>query len=151
MTIRRLKGPARAVRHATFRRREHHALSREAEEVLFEHADIMNEGSASTGSDGLGSYCGSTMLTFDLDAMASRLREPMTDALRGDICAAVEGSVRVRLRAMRLACAEAARRVPESPLGTAQVETRVRLVGGMLHLDVDLEVPFDVSSQREQR
>ena len=150
-TIRRLKGPARALRHATFRRGEHHALSREAEEALFEHAEILNEGSVEGGREGGGGYCGSTMLTFDLDAMAGRMREPMSDDHRGRICSAVEGSVRVRLRAMRLACAEAARRVPELALGTALVETRVRLVGGMLHLDVDLEVPFELSSQREQR
>jgi hypothetical protein len=54
------------------------------------------------------------------------------------------------LRAMRLARAEAARRVPERVLGTAYVETRVWLTDRHLHIDVDLEVPLGVSSASGQ-
>jgi len=146
-----LKGPARATRFLAFRRREGAALTREAEEALFASAEILNEGQVRHGHDGGGSYFGSLMVTFHLDAFGRHLREPMTPALQRALLEAVEGSVRVRLRAMRMACAEAARRVPELPLGTAQVETRVRLVDGTLLLDVDFEVPFDISSQRRLR
>lgn len=148
---RQIKGPARATRGAALRRQQGWALTREAEEALFASADVLNEGQLRHGHDGRASYFGSLMVTFDLDATFRRLREPRTGPLTAELLAAVDGSVRVRLRAMRMACAEAARRVPELPLGTAQVETRVRLEGGVILLDVDFEVPFDVSSQRRQR
>ena len=127
------------------------ALSRHAEEVLFAHAELMSEGSARDAAGGASSYFGSTMITIDLGSLRGALRGAEDPGTHEHIRALVEGSVRMRLRAMRLACAEAARRLPDRPLGTPLVETRVHLVRGKLHLDVDLEVPFDVSSQRGQR
>ncbi|MFW5921439.1 MAG: hypothetical protein ACOCUS_06325, partial [Polyangiales bacterium] len=88
---------------------------------------------------------------FDLVALGERWRGPLDEAARARLLRAVQGSVRVRLRAMRLACAEVARRLPDRPLGTAQVETRARIVGDKLHVDVDLEVPIGVSSRTGQR
>jgi hypothetical protein len=49
---------------------------------------------------------------------------------------------------MRIAIDEVARRHPTEKLGTAHVETRVEVSGDKLHLDVDLEVPFGVSSAK---
>jgi hypothetical protein len=146
----RAKGLAKATRAPIFIERRHRVLSREAEEILFEHAEVLTEGAA--GRNGRSaSFFGSTMITIDLDRVSSRLRgldEPgMREALRD----AVASSARVRLRAMRLACAEVARRVPERTFGTAQVEIRASLLGSRLHLDVDLEVPFDLPSERAQR
>ena len=54
--------------------------------------------------------------------------------------------MRVRLRALRLARAEAARRVPDRMLGTAYIDTTVRMTERQLHIDVDLEVALSVSS-----
>ena len=65
---------------------------------------------------------------------------------RSALVAAIEGSVRVRLRVMRLACDDVARRFPDRAPGTAIVETRVALRDGNLLVDVDLEVPLGVSS-----
>jgi hypothetical protein len=142
------KGLAKATRAALFVERTHRALTREAEEILFEHAEVMTEGSTGREPREGGAFFGSTMITIDLEKLGGRLRgldaPGMNEALR-DV---VGSSVRVRLRAMRIACAEVARRVPDRDLGTAQVEIRTSLVGSRLHLDVDLEVPFDVPSER---
>ncbi|MBC7174554.1 MAG: hypothetical protein H5U40_19065 [Polyangiaceae bacterium] len=146
----RAKGLAKATRAAIFVERTHRVLSREAEEVLFEHAELLTEGSA--GKSGRSaSFFGSTMITIDLDRISPRLRGLETDGMREALREAVSASARVRLRAMRLACAEVARRVPEREFGTAQVEIRVTLAGSRLHLDVDVEVPFDQTSERNCR
>ena len=141
------KGLAKATRAPLFIERTHRALTREAEEVLFEHAEVMTEGSA--GRDpGAKSFFGSTMITIDLGKLAGRLRGLDAPGMHETLCEVVGASVRMRLRAMRIACAEVARRVPERDLGTAQVEIRTSIVGSRLHLDVDLEVPFDAPSER---
>jgi len=48
---------------------------------------------------------------------------------------------------MRLARAEAARRLQSNEMGTALCEIRVLDTGDELHIDVDLEVPVRVSSR----
>jgi hypothetical protein len=121
------------------------ALDRHTEELLFRHADVLTEGQSRDGV-----WFGSTMIAFDLDAVEADLRAPLDAAARAELAALVSGSVRVRIRVMRMACAEVARRNPDTKLGTAQMETRVKLEGRKLHLDVDLEVPFGVSSARSR-
>lgn len=146
------RGLAKARRGATLRRGiKEETISRELEEVLFEFAEVMSEGDPSESTAMHGTFFGSTMITFDLDAVASRYRGDLDGPARRRLLRAVDGSVRVRLRAMRLACAAVQERLPGHVLGTAQVEMRTRLVRGKLHLDVDLEVPFDVSSKQDQR
>lgn len=137
----RHRGPglARATKAPLFRTRRGWALSREAEEALFRHAEVLSEGALDEARAG---YFGSTMVTIDLVAVRRELRGMSDEAL----AAAVEGSVRVRLRALRWARAEATRRVPELGFGMATVETTVRIVGEKLHLDVDLEMPVEVYS-----
>ncbi len=141
MASRRIKGPVRAVKSPIVRERHHSALDRRTEELLFRHSEVMTEGSVRDGV-----WYGSTMITFDLDRVAGELRGPLDAAARAALVAAFAGSVRVRIRAMRIARAEVARRCPDQKLGTASVETRVELRNGKLLLDVDLEVPFSVSS-----
>lgn len=148
MASRRIKGLARATRIEEIRSGRYETLSREAEEELFRIAEVLSEGSVREG-DGA-AYFGSTMITFDLARLADRLRRPLDHASRARLAAAVDGSVRVRIRAMRLACEEVARRLPDRRLGTAQVETLVELRNGNLHVDVDLEVPLRVSSGQQQ-
>ncbi|MFW6067822.1 MAG: hypothetical protein ACOC97_05735 [Myxococcota bacterium] len=140
----------KARRGATVVGREHEVLSREAEECLFHAPEVMSEGSLRSAGDAP-AWFGSTMITIDLARLASRWRGPFDEAARARLLRAAEGSVRVRIRAMRLACAEVARRLPDRSLGTAHVDTRVRIVGDRLHLDVDVEVPLDVSSARRRR
>lgn len=117
------------------------ALSREAEELLFALAEQISEGEMRQTRSGR-AYFGSTMLTVASEDLAPHWRGTLDlDRLRD----AVDGSVRVRLRAMRLACADATHRAPSEPLGTATVETRISRVGDRLHIDVDVEVPLDLA------
>lgn len=154
MVAQRKKSPgpglAKATRVGIRQRPGRSALSRGLEEAIFRHAEVMSEGSLRE-MGGEGSYFGSTMITVDLDQLRSKYRGNLDSVGQEHLRDLVEGSVRMRLRAMRIACAEVARRAPDRPFGTAQVETQVRVVQGKLHLDVDLEVPFEVSSARRQR
>lgn len=129
---------------------------------MFEHAEVLTEGSAERdealeredprrGRGGSVSFFGSTMITIDLDRVGDRLRGLDAPGAREALRDVVASSVRVRLRAMRIACAEVARRVPEREFGTAQVEITASLVGSRLHLDVDVEVPLDRSSERASK
>ncbi len=122
------------------------ALSREAEEALFRCAERMSEGSVRDASDGA-TYFGSTMFTIDLQRLAQSWRGPLDGPMRERLRRAVAGSVRVRLRAMRIACYDAAHRVPDRCFGTPVVETHVVLKGEHLHVDVDVEVPLDEAKE----
>jgi hypothetical protein len=88
------------------------------------------------------------MFSVDLMAVARLLGAPPSARAFAELHLAVEGSMRVRLRLMRWARAEAARRVPSHMLEMATTETRVRLDENELHIDVDLEVPLEVLSER---
>jgi len=118
------------------------------EEALFRIAEVISEGGVREAE---GAYFGSTMITFDLDRLQSPARAPLDAEARLRLLDAVDGSVRVRARAMRLACEEVARRLAGRHMGTALVETRFHLRDAWLHVDIDLEVPLGVSSGRRQR
>jgi hypothetical protein len=141
-----LKGLAKARRDAFVVTRPIEYLSRGAEEALFQLARIISEGSERVAPGGERRYFGSTMITFDLAELSKAWRGPFGALERQALLRAVAGSVRVRLRASRIACAEVARRVTDRPLGSSLVETSVRLSGSSLQIDVDLEVPVGVSS-----
>lgn len=121
-------------------------LSRAFEEELFRCAEVLSEGSCRGKGDRGDTYFGSTMISVELDRLRRVTRGGLDADARTLLAAAVDGSVRVRLRAMRLARAEAVRRIPDRALGTVCVETRVRLTEHQLHIDVDLEAAVGVSS-----
>ena len=146
----KLKPLAKATRGQVLVGRKGQAVSRAFEEELFRRADILSEG-GSRSAPGGDTYFGSTMISFDLDRVTKQWRGDFDESARRQLADAVDGSVRMRLRAMRLACAEAARREPSRVLGTALTEIRVRLSGNQLHIDVDLEVPLGVSSRTRKR
>lgn len=137
-----LKGLARATRGSRLVERRRVALSREAEEALFRTANVISEGTL----DPEGIFFGSTMITFDLELLARDWRGPLDALERERLLRAVEGSVRVRLRAMRIARAQAQQHVGGRSLSTAHTEMRMNLRGTRLHLDVDLEVEVALSS-----
>jgi hypothetical protein len=141
-----IKGLARARRDAFVVTRPIEYLSRGAEEALFQYATVLSEGHERSAPTGERHYFGSTMITFDLMQLAQHWRGPLGSAERRDLLRLVAGSVRVRLRATRIACAEVARRVTDRPLGSSLVETSVRLSGDSLQMDVDLEVPVGLFS-----
>jgi hypothetical protein len=147
----KLKPLARARRGPLLQRRGSVTISRELEEELFRVAEVLSEGGCRGDPLAREAYFGSTMISVDLGRLQERLRAELDEARWRVLASAVEGSVRVRIRAMRLAYAEAARRVPGRVLGTAQVEVRVRLTSDQLHIDVDLEAPLRVSSGSRRR
>lgn len=144
MLTTKLKPLAKASRHAVLKRRTAVQITRALEEALFREADVLSEGSLRAAGPGQATYFGSTMIRVQLSALLARAR-PFGD--RAALAVAIEGSVRIRLRAMRLARAEAARRMHRSVLGTALCEIRVSATADQLHIDVDLEVPVRVSSR----
>jgi|GEM_PF-1516718 len=146
MSSPRIKGLARVRRDAFVASHPARFLSRGAEEALFRSAEVLSEGSQRLMAGGEQRYFGSTMITFDLARLEEQWRGPLELAAQTELARLVEGSVRMRLRATRLACAEVARRVTERPLGVAIVETRVRVVGNTLQMDIDLEVGVGVCS-----
>jgi hypothetical protein len=145
-----LKGLAKARRDAFVVSRPIEYLSRGAEEALFQIAHILSEGSERGAPGAERCYFGSTMITFDLAELSKVWRGPFEAAERQALLRLVAGSVRVRLRATRIACAEVQRRVTERPLGSSMVETSVRLSGNTLQIDVDLEVLVGVSSPQRR-
>lgn len=140
-----LKPPVRVSAIRPLRSRQRTSLSREIEEAMFRHAEVLSEGDSHTLSSGR-VYLGSTMITVELLQLGAVFAGMHSERARRELLDVTEGSVRVRLRATRIARAEVARRVPGADLGTAQVETRVDLRGSQLLIDVDLEVPLSLSS-----
>jgi len=116
-------------------------LDRAAEEAIFRHARILSEG-APKQAEGATQFFGSTMVTVDLSALGQHVRGLHSEAGRARLLACVDGSVRVHLRLLRLARADAWSRCPDGELGTAQVEVRASIQGGKLLMDVDLEAPL---------
>lgn len=132
---------ATLVHHRSWR------LSHALEEALFRSADVLSEGGMRVLGTGQSTYYGSTMISIDLAKLDRVTHGLDAIASRNALLSAIDGSVRVRLRAMRMARAEAARRVHRRTLGTALCEIRMRMSGSCLHIDVDLEVPLGVSSR----
>jgi hypothetical protein len=151
VVIARLK-PLVKTRRPPFLIRRHGGvlISRTLEELLFRCADVLSEGNTRLGSGGQGTYFGSTMISIAFAKLESEAHTDLSKALRAELLSAVEGSVRVRLRAMRLARAEATRRAQWPLLGTAMCEVRMRDSGKQLHIDVDLEVELRVSSRAKR-
>jgi hypothetical protein len=121
------------------------ALTNQAIQELFRSAQVLSEG----GLDGRGRWYGSIMITFDLAHLVSRCRDLDEAEQLERVVLAIEGSVRVRIRAHRMACAEIYRRFPDRDVGTAQLFSRFSREGTRLLLDIDLEAPVDLPSAKE--
>lgn len=122
------------------------ALTNQAIQELFRSAEVLSEG----GLDGEGRWYGSIMITFDLAHLMSRCRDLSSPEELERVVRAVEGSVRVRIRAHRMACGEIYRRFPDRDVGTAQLYSRFSRDGDRLLLDIDLEAPVDLPSVKER-
>ncbi|MEZ4248848.1 MAG: hypothetical protein R3B99_11470 [Polyangiales bacterium] len=134
----RAPGLAKARRSTLARTRGGEALTREAEEALFALSDRMTEGALATRGDDE-AWFGTTMFTVPLAELEATLRGALDPARLANL---VEGSVRVRLRAIRLACADVAHRHPQRRFGRSVSETQVRVADGCLQIDVDLHWPI---------
>lgn len=138
-----LKPPVAVRPGALVRTRSGHALGPRAEDALFSSADVLAE-----GREDRGAYFGSTLVTIDLRSLSAALAHPASELACERIFRAMEGSVRVRLRAMRIAMNDVSRRFPSHTLGTASVHTRFRRTGSRVELDVDVEVPLSAAPMR---
>jgi len=137
-----IKPPARARKIRAWHRGRHGVLSESAIAELFRSSEVLTEGGLDEGAR----WYGSIMITFDLDRFARRCRDMETPEDLNAIVDAVGGSVRVRVRAHRMACAEVYRRFPDRDVGTAQLWSRFSREGMRLLLDMDLEAPIDLPS-----
>lgn len=143
----RLKPLVKSSRRQFLSQRKHVVLTRSLEEALFRHADVISEGSTRVMKDSRTTYFGSTMIAVPFERLARESSQPLIGPYRAELVYIIEGSIRVRLRAMRLARAEAGRRVNDALLGTALCDLRVLDAGKLLRIDVDLEVELRVSSR----
>ena len=146
-----LKPLVRALRLRPVQSRAHATLSRQFEEAVFRAAHVLSEGYCSRHRDGGATYSGSTMLTVELDHLGPAAAQEVRAVEPTKLVNAMEGSVRLRIRATRLALTEARRRCTQGQLGTAQVETRVHMDGSTLRLDVELEAPVFLHAFRQHR
>jgi hypothetical protein len=143
----KLKPLAKATRNVALVARTSFHVTRVLEETLFSEADVLSEGSMRSSGPGQATYFGSTMIRVRIADLLSRSKPLANRSERAALTRAIDGSARIRLRAMRLARGEAARRLQSNEMGTALCEIRVRDTGDELHIDVDLEVPVRVSSR----
>lgn len=144
----RLKPLAKIQRRPFLAKRQQTVLTRGLEEALFRHADVISEGGLRLLPSIGHTYFGSTMIAIAFERLAHETQQTFTRRSRALLVNVVEGSVRVRLRCMRMARAEAVRRVHDKQLGTVLCDLRVHEDGTHLRIDIDLEAPMRVSSQR---
>jgi hypothetical protein len=123
------------------RERSGWALGARAEEELFRVAEVFSEGRA-TGDV----FYGSTLISIDLSRALAGMDLAGDAALLARVVDAIAGSVRVRIRAMRLAEDDLSRRFPDRTVGTARTETRFRTERTTLLVDVDLEASVGAAS-----
>jgi hypothetical protein len=145
-----LKPPARARRVPALRHRgDHVVLTSQAIDALFRSASVMAEGDLSDGS-APPTWFGSVLVTFPLDRVSEACRGLEGPGALDALIAAVEGSVRVRIHAHRLARTQLVQRYPDRDVGTAHIESRFRRDGMRLLLDIDLEAPVEVASRHRR-
>jgi hypothetical protein len=127
---------------ALLRERSGWALGARAVDELYRVAEVLSEGRREDDV-----FYGTTLITIELTRALDGLSLETDESLLERVRDAIAGSVRVRLRAMRMAEDEVARRFPDREIGTARTETRFRLEGTRLMVDVDLEAPIGGSSK----
>ncbi len=128
---------ARATRIGLFEREVRERPARAALDLLFARAEVMSEGQR-TQRGGRDAYFGSTMLTFDLPALAVVIRDACDAATAVRLAALLEADPQVGKRIQELARREATRVAGAAP---REVSTHVamRAQGAKVFIDVDVE------------
>ena len=103
MSDTRLKPLVKIQRPPFLAKRQHVVLTRALEEALFRHADVISEGGTRQMPKAGNTYFGSTMIAIAFDRLADETHQKFTRHTRASLVNVVEGSVRVRLRCMRMA------------------------------------------------
>jgi hypothetical protein len=131
---------ARATRIGLFEREVRERPARAALDLLFARAEVMSEGQR-TQRGGRDAYFGSTMLTFDLPALAVLLRDACDAATAQRLAALLEADPSVGKRVQELAKREAARVSGAAPLNVS-THVAIRAQGAKVFIDVDVEAAF---------
>jgi hypothetical protein len=134
------KPMARATRIALFEREVRERLSRAALDLLFARATVISEGQRAPRG-GRDVYFGSTMLTIDLPALASLLRDACDAGTARRLAALLEADAAVADRVRELAAREAARVARSTPTEVSTHLT-IRAQGAKVFIDVDVEAGF---------
>jgi hypothetical protein len=121
-----------------------HALG--AENAWFQRASVLREACARRAPRARRQHCDGTTIAFDLMQLGGHARGAPRPAARRRPLHPAADSVRVRLCAPRIACAELARGVTQRPLGLSLVETSMTQSGDGLQMDVDRELLVGLSS-----
>lgn len=131
---------ARATRIGLFEREVRERPARAALDLLFARAEVISEGQRSQRG-GRDAYFGSTMLTFDLPALAVVLRDACDAATALRLAALLEEDPSVGKRVQELAKREATRVAGAAP---REVSTHVtmRAQGAKVFIDVDVEATY---------
>lgn len=127
------KGMVAARRLTVFERKVELGLSPTTLELVFEHARVVSEG----GLDG-DVYAGSTMISFDLAALSTRLSDDPDAATARRFAELAPDDPRVRARARAIAFAEA-RRLAGGTLIQPEIDLEVRARGPAIHFALDVE------------
>jgi hypothetical protein len=133
----RLRPLRRVERIALFEREVRERPSRAALELVFRRAEVISEGQRAH-RDGRPTYFGSTMLTLDLEALASALREPCDAGTARRLAALLAGDPSVSARVKTIATREAIR-LAGGRLRTIATEVKVTARGARIFIDVDVE------------
>jgi hypothetical protein len=131
---------ARATRIGLFEREVRERPARAALDLLFARAEVISEGQRSQRG-GRDAYFGSTMLTFDLPALAVVLRDACDAATAVRLASLLEAEPQVGKRVQELARREATRVAGAAP---REVSTHVaiRAQGAKIFIDVDVEATY---------
>ena len=123
-----------------FQREVRERLSPTALELLLSRAEIFVEGAAATGASARGAFLGTALLTFDLPALAGRLRPPLDGAAALRLAAALQADP-AALRALCVRALAAARARLAAPASLRAGEPTLRADGARVLVDVELEAP----------
>ena len=115
--------------------REH--LSQAALDAIFVHCEVISEGDVST-SQGKTVFLGSTMLTCDVSALAEILREPADEGTAQRMAALLVKESSLDARAQTIVRREV-ERITHSKPKSVRGETRLRVRGTRVYLDIDVE------------
>jgi hypothetical protein len=128
---------AQVRRMALIEREIRETLSQAALDAVFAHAEVMSEGEARQEA-GKTVFLGSTMLTCDLAATSEILREPPDDGTARRLAALLARDKSLDRRIEGIVRSEVERITGTQPK-KVRGETRIRVQGARLFLDVDVE------------
>lgn len=132
---------AKVQRVALIRREVREVLSPAAVAVLFDHVDIVVEGSEEVGGRRLGDrrFFATVMVTIDLARCAPYFREPADEATARRVAELMDGAPSVQQRLHTLAAREVAQLAGVEPHGLALAfETTLRVEDATVLVDIDV-------------